>query len=307
MKDNYIIIVTYNAMKWIDRCLESIDSYDNIVIVDNNSSDNTVSYLKEKFLKITVISQSENLGFGAANNIGISYALNKGAKSVFLLNQDAYVIDDCLKNLIDFQCQNPEYGILSPIHIDASKTKLDFGFANYVSFNKNPNIVSDYMIQNEIKNVYEVPFVNAAAWLVSKKCLETVGGFDPLFFHYGEDDNYCQRVLFHQFKIGVYTKGFVIHDRALRRKEKIVLGSNQYFALKERAYKVRFSDVNNVNSIQELQLYINSIKKSILKNLILLKINQTRVLIKELFLLKRIAESIKNSYFKNKTKYKNYL
>ncbi len=56
-------------------------------------------------------------------------------------------------------------------------------------------------------------FVNAAIWLLSKNCIETVGGFNPCYFHYGEDDNYLERVKYHNLKIGILTTAFAVHDR----------------------------------------------------------------------------------------------
>src|SRR5690606_28048723 len=90
----YTVIVTYNGMKWIGDCLESLcqsSILSNVIIVDNNSEDNTVGYLKEKFPEAVILPQNQNLGFGKANNLGISYALENGADFVFLFNQDARI------------------------------------------------------------------------------------------------------------------------------------------------------------------------------------------------------------------------
>ena len=73
----YIIIVTYNAMQWLSKTLSSIPAEFSVVIVDNNSSDKTLDFINNNYQQITVLPQSENLGFGKANNLGISYALNK--------------------------------------------------------------------------------------------------------------------------------------------------------------------------------------------------------------------------------------
>jgi len=70
--------------------------------------------------------------------------------------------------------------------------------------------------KRELKDIYTVDFVNAAAWLLPCTILKIVGGFDPIFFHYGEDDNYMQRVIYHGFKIGVCAKVTVCHDVEFR-------------------------------------------------------------------------------------------
>ena len=182
-KNVNIIVVTYNAMQWISRCLESTKSYP-VIVVDNNSSDETIVFIKEKYPNVVLFPQKENLGFGQANNIGISYAYKNAADFFFLLNQDAYLVDDCLQKLIETQKAKPNYGIISPIHLNGKANLLDKNFSNYVNYDANPSFYSDSILSNG-QEIYEVPFVNAAAWLISRECIETVGGFDPIFFHYG--------------------------------------------------------------------------------------------------------------------------
>ena len=245
LSKTYIIIVTYNAMPWLDKCLGSIDfKRYKVVIVDNNSSDGTVSHIISNYEEVKLFQENSNLGFGQGNNKGISYALQQGAEHVFLLNQDAYLIGDCLEQLINVQEKSPNYGILSPVHTNASITRLDRNFSNYVQFDRNPDFYSDHVLGNELNDVYEVPFVNAAGWLISKECLMTVGGFDPIFFHYGEDDNFCQRVRYHGFKIGVLSNVFMIHDREKRKKPKFEPFSEAYFKAKVKSFKVKNANIN---------------------------------------------------------------
>lgn len=94
-----IIIVTYNAMPWIDHCLQSTGNYA-VIVVDNASTDQTVFHIQSNYTKDTLLPQNNNLGFGQENNVGISYALKQGAEHVFLLNQDAYLVDDVLEQII---------------------------------------------------------------------------------------------------------------------------------------------------------------------------------------------------------------
>src|SRR5690606_3487544 len=120
---------------------------------------------------------------------------------------------------------------------------LEKRFANYMRHEIKGQFFSDFVLKNPIPPVYEIPFVNAAAWMLSRKCIENIGGFDPLFFHYGEDDNYCQRVLYHGFKIGVLPKVYVIHDREERVKDEAKIFSKTYFENIERQYKISFANI----------------------------------------------------------------
>lgn len=96
----YIIIVTFNGMQWLSKCLESTIPYP-VIIVDNDSTDGTVDYIKKHYSEVKLFVNKENLGFGQANNIGISYALQHGAGYVFLLNQDAYLQKSAIGKLIE--------------------------------------------------------------------------------------------------------------------------------------------------------------------------------------------------------------
>jgi GT2 family glycosyltransferase len=301
-----IIIVTYNATPWLYKCLGSID-FDKykVVVVDNNSQDETVKIIEQNYQQIKLFKEKENLGFGQANNKGVSFALSQGAEHVFLFNQDAYLIDDALDRLIQFQIQYSEYGILSAIHTNADGTRLDRNFSNYVSFNANPAFYSDHVLGRPLQEVYEVPFVNAAGWLISKECLMTVGGFDPIFFHYGEDDNYCQRVLFHDFKIGVLSKTFMIHDREEREKTKIVPYSEAYFKAKERSFKARYANINL--DIQEVTQIDKKYKKKILKERVKGNFVFAKHLQREYKVLKSALSEIENSRELNKTAGAHYL
>ena len=99
----YSIVVTYNGEQCITKCLQSLREStqpSEVILIDNASSDQTVAFVRMHFPEVRVITQSCNLGFGAANNIGIRIALNEGADYLFLLNQDAWVTPDCIEKLI---------------------------------------------------------------------------------------------------------------------------------------------------------------------------------------------------------------
>lgn len=299
----FIIIVTYNGINWIERCLQSCENQE-VIVVDNASTDSTVKYIESNFPKVEILKQSKNLGFGSANNIGISRALKLGAEYVFLLNQDAYLVDDVLEKLVSFQSQNPLYGILSPIHITNDKLNLDKKFLRYMLKSKDFIFFSDFVLGNTIKPVYDIPFVNAAGWLISKECILSVGGFDPLFFHYGEDNNYCQRVLFHSFKIGVIPNAYIIHDRANRIIKPVKEFSKEYYKNKETYFKKQFADILNNRSISKEE---RNLKRTILKSVVKFRIRRAKNVKRELQMLKQLKPLITKSIETNKLKGNHYL
>ena len=210
----YVVIVTYNGMKWIDKCLRDVlksDTEIKVVVIDNRSTDETVNFIKSHYPQIDLTETNENLGFGRANNIGIKRAINANADYVFLLNQDGYVEKDTIRKLVEFHGNHPEYGVLSPQQKNGYGSGLDTKFENIV--------LGQCVINTSEESgraFYDVSFVMAAFWLISAECLKKVGVFDPIFFHYGEDGDYLSRVRFHGFKIGVVMDSVGYHDRQER-------------------------------------------------------------------------------------------
>ncbi len=209
------IIVSYNFERWITPCLESLQksSYaTDIIVIDNGSKDQTTNIIESNYPEVRLIKTGENLGFGKANNIGMQLALNEGYDFAFLLNQDAWIEKDTIETLVNVSLKHPEYGILSPVHLNGTGNELDKGFATYVhKINKQDCITYE-------KELITVSFVNAAFWMLPRKTLEIIGGFSPLFYHYGEDIDYVNRVKYHGLKIGYIPYVIGYHDRALRAK-----------------------------------------------------------------------------------------
>lgn len=212
----YSIIVTYNGIKWLDRCFSSLRASIvpvNVIVIDNGSKDNTVNYLREHYPEVILKEYNENLGFAKANNIGIRLALDCGADYVFLLNQDGWIEKNTISELLRSFEEQSNVGIVAPVQLNGSGSGLDEGFTQYMPY----EFVSDAYMQ-KLEDYYVVPFVNAAAWMISAECIKRVGGFDTsLFFHYGEDDNYCQRVRYHHYSIVLNTRCSFCHDREFRK------------------------------------------------------------------------------------------
>jgi len=214
-----VILVTYNGSAWLNTCLDRLQASTvplDLVVVDNQSTDNTLEILKD-YPVARLFDLQDNLGFGKANNIGMKYALEQHADYVLLLNQDAYLRPDTVERLIEASQRNPDYFVLSPLHLDGTEKKLDINFQHYVSPQNCPDFLSDLALQEgNLREVYDIFFVNAAIWLLPIACLELIGGFDPIFAHYGEDNDYIKRVRYHGYRVGICPKTFAIHDRPQR-------------------------------------------------------------------------------------------
>jgi GT2 family glycosyltransferase len=220
------IVVTYNGLRWIAKCIGSLANSrypTDIIVVDNGSTDGTIEYIKLHYPSVYLVEPGRNLGFGQANNIGIRSALERKADHLFLLNQDAWVEPDTIGRLISLQSDNPVFGIISPLHYNGKGDSFDKYFENYFRHADNGKYWSADTLHVEKKEeLLPVPFVNAAAWCISAACIKQTGGFDPIFFHYGEDLNYVQRAMARGFKTGIYTGTRIFHDREERLLENFV-------------------------------------------------------------------------------------
>ena len=250
MHSVYIILVTYKGKRWYDKCFGSLRQSTipiQTVVVDNSPTEEDSEYIKAHFPKVHVIHTGENLGFGRANNIGMRYAMDNGCDYVFLLNQDTWLEQpDAIERLVEIADKHPEYGVVSPMHVDAEKTSLNMGLGLHET---NMSLLSDLYL-NQVGDIYETNYANAAAWLLPRKTLETIGGFDPIFKHYEEDDNYLNRVQYHGLKIGVCPSVQIVHDHvdSPLTDERLAIRQQQFLL-------VQWTDINKPFSLWRIMRY----------------------------------------------------
>jgi len=210
-----VIVVLYNGHQWLKKCCQAIKESTVPLIpffVDNGSTDDSIAIVKEWLPQANIHVNDKNLGFGQANNVGLRYALREGYDYVFLLNQDAYISHDMIEKLLAAipDMENP--GIISPIHLNGDGSRIDAQFRDCLYYTICQGFLED-AVRNAQKKSYQTYMGYAAAWLLPIKTLRTIGGFDPIFFHYGEDVHYVSRVLYHKLNIYNVPSAFVCHDR----------------------------------------------------------------------------------------------
>ncbi|CAM2919509.1 glycosyltransferase family 2 protein [Chryseobacterium flavum] len=270
MSKIHIIIVTYNAMKWAERCFTSLRKSSVPVkcyVIDNGSTDGSQEYIKKHFPEVDFTQSEINLGFGKANNIGIEKAYKDGADFFYLMNQDAWLYPDSMEKMLEIYDNHPnpsEIGIISPIHVDGTEKHMDIFLDQYIAKNyEKTRMISDLYFQT-LKPYYEISFVNAAHWLLPKKTIETIGGFNPYFFHYGEDDEYVNRIHFHQKKVLLVPGSRAVHD-GIQLIHKIDL--KKYPDLRVE------TNIMNPGIVNGFELEKKALKQSMFKNLITGKIS----------------------------------
>jgi len=197
--DVSIILVNYNTTRLLLQAIDSIYEKSagftfEVIVVDNNSSENPEKEIREKYGdQITLISLSENIGFGKANNEGIKIA--KG-RYIFLLNTDTYLINNAIYILMQYMDTHLDVGSCGGNLYNAqlqhtySYHKIPYGIRSYeiseLTLGFSRRFVK-YPFYNTSENAIEVGNISGADMMLRKSVLDTVGTFDPDFFMYCEE------------------------------------------------------------------------------------------------------------------------
>ncbi len=219
MVDVTVIIVTWNAADLIEKCLESVaiqqdekKSFEiEVIVVDNASTDETVEIIRRTSPEVEVISNSENLGFAAANNIAIGRARGR---YLLLLNSDARLMPGALKEMLEGAQRAPGVGLVAPklLNEDGSLQRSIRGFptlwriASEFLFFRNIDKNSDfwngyYAGGNQHRQNCFVDWVMGACMLVPAVTVEDVGLLDESFFMYNEETDWQRRMHLNGWKV----------------------------------------------------------------------------------------------------------
>ncbi|HCU05231.1 MAG: hypothetical protein A2X77_00800 [Gammaproteobacteria bacterium GWE2_42_36] len=204
--DVSVLIVTYQAAAYIERCLHSVFMQKNIsyeiIVVDNASIDDTTIILRKFNDRIQLIENTENRGFGKANNQAFQQATGR---FVFLLNPDARLTDpNALRHLVDFMGEHPQAGVVGTKIIstyDADKTTLP----------KN-HYPDEQYIDSPFQHLPgKIAWILGASMMFPADVYRKLQGFDEAFFLYAEDADICLRARELGYEIAYFQDVVVEH------------------------------------------------------------------------------------------------
>ena len=195
------IVVTYNALPWIEPCLQSVRGCE-LIVVDNGSSDGTPALVRERFPEARLIEQ-ENKGLGAGWNAGIEVA---GGRWLFFLNADAWVVADGIAKLVQVLEREPRAAVVGP-RLRFPDGRLQRSVRGFPSLWR---LATEYFFlrklapRTKLLNAFygggfrherelEAEFLMGAAFLVRRDAIEQVGGLDERFFLFSEEVDWCYR------------------------------------------------------------------------------------------------------------------
>lgn len=228
-----IIIVNWNGAELLSECLLSLQKQDyenyETIIVDNNSSDNSLKVLK-KLKSITIIESKKNLGFAGGNNLGFTKA--KG-EYIFLLNSDAKLEKNTLDKLVKSLQQDELFAAVQPKFLYENKTInsigayfTNTGFLYYPGYGKK-NTIPKYDKSQNIFSGY------GAGLLIRSEVINKIGLFDDDFFMYFEETDLCMRIWLSGWKI-FYNADATIHHKGGVSSKKYGLEKIYFHSYKNR-------------------------------------------------------------------------
>jgi GT2 family glycosyltransferase len=251
-----IIIVNWNAIEYLKKCLSSIFrlTYSNfeVILIDNGSADGSTEFVRSNFPYVRLVSMDKNYGFAKATNIGIEMALKDKTPYIALLNVDTIVEENFLKELVIVAesdsavgcCQPKMFSMSGPGIIDAVGITLRKNCkAKQIGYDE-----QDIGKYDQLKEVFGV---NAGAALYKSEMLEQIGLFEEECFAYYEDVDLALRVRLAGWKCMYVPQAVVYHKQSITYGKKspiikyLITRNRYYYVIKNLPSHMVFSFLIN--------------------------------------------------------------
>lgn len=253
-----VIIVSYNVVNLLEKCLKSLTHETKLLldiwVVDNNSGDESVDMVKEKFEQVNLIENKENIGFACAVNKVLKLC---DGDYIFLINPDAIIKKNSIEKLVDFLRSNPEAGAVAPkiLYPDNSLQLSCRIFPNITTqflessylfklFPKSRFFGQYFMSWWSHNSLKEIDWASGSALMIKIETLYEVGFLDEEMFMYNEDTDWCYRCWKKGWKIYYLPEANIIHYDAQSAKiseanRLIQVLESRYHFFRKHGYKNR--------------------------------------------------------------------
>lgn len=254
-----IILVSYNTAEYTIRAIESVFQQTkttdvNLIVVDNNSSDQSVVRIREQFPDITLIETGANLGFAGGVNVG---AKAGSAEYILLLNPDTVILEGAIDKLVQFAQSTPKAGVWGGITLNNdlslnpnnARARISFRTLLFSAlglsklFNKSCFFNHDNYGCWDRKTERSVDVITGCFFLTPRRLWESLGGLDETFFMYAEEADYCIRAIKQGYQPRVTPTARIIHHGGVSETNlsgkmiKLLKGKAQFIKKHEPAWK----------------------------------------------------------------------
>lgn len=238
-----IIIVNYNTSEELAVCIRSIRQHTKnilyeIIVVDNNSKDESRKILQEEFKEVKSFFLSNNTGFSFANNFGME---RSDGDYILLLNPDTYIKENSINKMVKYMESHQDVGVLGPaltdpqggLQLPSSRfpdLKQQLFEALFFQMPLRRNTRTKAQQESLTRSIpFEVDWVSGACLLLRRNVYTEVGGLDEEFHLYNEDVEWCLRIKKAGWKIFCYPKTCVVHLKGTAtHKDYFILVTSRY-------------------------------------------------------------------------------
>jgi N-acetylglucosaminyl-diphospho-decaprenol L-rhamnosyltransferase len=214
-----VVVVTFNALPWLEQCLDSVRGED-VIVVDHGSTDGTVALVRDRFPDVRVVEQ-ENRGMGGGNNAGMRLA---DGRWYFLLNSDAWIVGDGLRTLVEFGDAHPRAAVVGPklLNTDGTLQRSVRGEPSLWALATEYLFIRKLAPRSRLLNpLYAGGFAHdadrqagslfGAALLVRREAADQVGLFDEAFFMFSEEVDWLTRFRRAGWEVWFTPRAEVVH------------------------------------------------------------------------------------------------
>ena len=219
MAETSVVVVTYNALPWLERCLESVSGHE-LVVADNGSTDGTPELVRERFPHARLLEQA-NRGLAAGWNAGVAASTGR---YVLLLNADAWAIADAVERLEAFADEHPDAAVVGPRlrNEDGTLQRSVRGFPTLWRLATEFLFLRKLAPRTRALNAFyaggfdhdavrECDWLMGACLLVRRAAIDPVGPADEGFFLFSEETDWCYRFRAAGWKVLFYPGAEVVH------------------------------------------------------------------------------------------------
>lgn len=225
-----VIIVNYNTRQLLDDCLTSVYKAEapkgglQVVVVDNDSRDDSVDMVKKKFPQVTLVVSKENLGFAKGNNVGVD---KTNSDYLLFLNSDTVIEKDSLVKPLKYLKRHQEAGAIT-VKLFLADGSIDYdnqrgypdpwtSFCHFTGISKlfpNSTFLNNYHLgRKDLDKIHQVPMTAGSFMMMPTKIFQEVGRWCEDYFFYGEDLDLCHQINEAGYKIIYYPKTTTLHLR----------------------------------------------------------------------------------------------